>query len=214
MAEDEQRPEDDKPGRIRRLWRFLARPSSRFGLGVLLLVGFLAGIVFWISFTAVVAFTNTMTFCTSCHAMEAFVYAEYQETTHYTNASGVRVICADCHVPEAFIPKMIAKTRATVVEVPAWILGTINTAEKFEARRQVLAERTWARMRATDSRECRGCHSWEAMSAEAQAPRAWREHERGRQAGETCVDCHIGIAHELPEAYREAPEDDDFDFGF
>jgi cytochrome c-type protein NapC len=214
MSEQEDRPEQKKPGRLRRLWQFVARPSSRWGLGILLLAGFVVGVVFWASFNAVVAYTNTMSFCTSCHVMEAFVYTEYRETPHYSNASGVRVACADCHVPEAFIPKMVAKTRATVVEVPSWLVGTINTEERFEAHRQRLAERVWARMRATDSRECRTCHSWDAMSAEAQAPRAQREHERGRQAGETCIDCHIGVAHKLPEAYLEAPEDDDFDFGF
>jgi cytochrome c-type protein NapC len=169
----------------------------------LLFVGFVAGIVFLTTFNTVVAYTNTLDFCLSCHAMEAMAYQEYRETVHYTNASGVRAICADCHVPEPFIPKMIAKIRATYNELPRQILGTINTPEKYEARREFLAEVVWARMRANDSRECRDCHAWEAMAADAQALRAQREHAAGRQEGKTCIDCHQGIAHRLPQSMME-----------
>ncbi len=54
------------------------------------------------------------------------------------------------------------------------IVGTVNTPEKFEAKRMEMAQRVWASMKATDSRECRNCHEnvwmdlskqWGALSA-------------------------------------------------
>jgi nitrate/TMAO reductase-like tetraheme cytochrome c subunit len=201
---------DQRRGLLSRAWLFLRRPNPRLAAGLLLSIGFAVGMIGWISFTRVVEVTNSLAFCTSCHAMQAFVYPEYQASHHFSNASGVRAICSDCHVPSAFFPKMGAKLRATYVEVPAWLTGRIATQEKFDARKEYLAERVWARMRATDSRECRDCHTWQAMSSEAQAPRAWREHQAGRQSGETCVDCHKGVAHELPSSMLEPAE---FDFG-
>jgi cytochrome c-type protein NapC len=196
---------------MRRAWQIVRRPSARFGLGTLLLVGFLAGVMGLGSFTRVVEATNSLSFCTSCHVMEAHVLPDYQASVHFSNASGVRAVCADCHVPRAFFAKMTTKVRATAIEVPAWLTGRIDSPEKFEARKPLLAERVLTRMRASDSRECRECHSWSAMAQAAQAPRAWREHRVGREAGDTCVDCHQGVAHQMPASMLE-PLDDDFGF--
>jgi cytochrome c-type protein NapC len=202
---------ENRGGILRRTWSLLRRPSSRVSAAALLLIGIVAGVVIWATFLRVVEATNSLAFCTSCHAMQAFVYPEYAESHHFSNAPGVRAICADCHVPSAFLPKMGAKIRATYVEVPAWLTGRIATQERFDDRKLYLAERVWARMQASDSRECRDCHSWDAMSAQAQAPRAWREHQTCRERGETCVDCHKGVAHALPASMLEPDEDFDFD---
>jgi nitrate/TMAO reductase-like tetraheme cytochrome c subunit len=82
-------------------------------------------------------------------------------------------------------------------------LGTIDTREKFEAKRLELAKNVWASMEASDSRECRNCHSLEAMDLESQGRSVSKKHtlERNLEKGKTCIDCHKGVAHELPEAY-------------
>ena len=77
--------------------------------------------------------------------------------------------------------------------------GTIDTPEKFEAKRAELAEHVWATMKANDSRECRNCHSWEAMDFHKQTPRAREKMHEGRKEGKTCIECHKGIAHSLPK---------------
>tara|TARA_R110001583_G_scaffold2670_5_gene18854 strand:+ start:139 stop:366 length:228 start_codon:yes stop_codon:yes gene_type:complete len=71
----------------------------------------------------------------------------------------------------------------------------------LECCRQLMAERVWAIMKATDSRECRSCHSQARMDLESQGKQAHRKHQPERMAsrGETCIDCHQGIAHELPD---------------
>lgn len=191
---------NDKNGLWSRLWR---RPGHWIFLGVPL-GGFLAilvGVAVTGGFLKTVEYTNTMEFCTGCHEMQAFVYQEFKESPHYNNASGVQAICADCHVPKAFIPKMARKIQATFNEIPAHFMGKIDTAEEFEAHRKELAERVWTRMRGNDSKACRGCHSYEAMNLEAQGRYARRKHspEYREATGRTCIDCHEGIAHKLPE---------------
>ena len=191
-------------------WRALWRPSSRYAVGALLMLGGVAGVLFWGGFNTAVEYSNTMEFCTSCHEMRAFVFEEYRQASHYQNASGVRVTCADCHVPRAWGAKIQRKIRATFKELPHKILGSINTKEKFEAKRLEMAEYVWASMRATDSRECRNCHSVAAMTLAAQKPRARAQHEDSLKTGETCIDCHQGVAHTLPKKHDEPAEEEDF----
>lgn len=141
-------------------------------------------------------YTNTTEFCTSCHSQQV-PFEEYKKSVHYINVSGVRAGCADCHVPKALGPKLLAKLVAAK-DVYHEILGTIDTEEKFESHRWTMANRVWAKMRATDSRECRSCHAFNAMDFDSHTKTARKKHERAQQDGETCIDCHTGIAHEEP----------------
>jgi cytochrome c-type protein NapC len=85
-------------------------------------------------------------------------------------------------------------------EVWGKIFGSINTREKFLEKRHELASREWARLEANDSLECRNCHSAESMDITRQSGRAVDAHERFLFTGErTCIDCHKGIAHRLPD---------------
>jgi len=141
--------------------------------------------------------TNTTEFCTSCHSMN-LPHEEYKESTHYKNTSGVRAGCPDCHVPKQLGPKLWAKIVAAK-DVYHELVGTIDTEEKFEARRWEMANRVWDKMRATDSRECRSCHSFDAMDLSEQDKMARKKHEDAEEKGKTCIDCHKGIAHEEPD---------------
>lgn len=197
--------------RFRRVWGWWRKPSAKWALGTLLVVGFAVGIAFAAGFSSFVASTSTMDFCVSCHEMRAFVYAEYRESAHFTSRSGLRPQCADCHVPKAWGPKMWRKIQATFKEVPNHILGKIDTPEKFEAHRLAMAQSVWATMKSNDSRECRGCHNTYAMALGEQKPRARAQHEDAVRTGETCIDCHKGIAHHkpvLPEDEKPAQEED------
>ena len=76
----------------------------------------------------------------------------------------------------------------------------IDTREKFVDHRLELALHEWARFKANDSLECRNCHSAESMDITKQSPRASVAHQRFLFTGEkTCIDCHKGIAHHLPD---------------
>jgi len=186
------------------LWR---QPKSRLLLGIP--VGgyllFVIGVTFWTGFNMTLDYSNTEEFCISCHEMKDNLYVEYQETIHYSNRTGVRAVCSDCHVPKEWIPKLYRKIEATLHEIPHWAMGTIDTREKFEARRMYLAKRVWGEMKASDSHECRNCHELQHMDLDKQQLSASRKHTLKRQTerGETCIDCHQGIAHTLPEDWED-----------
>jgi cytochrome c-type protein NapC len=182
---------------IKRLWSWFWGPAGAISLGLLLILGFVGGILFWGGFHTAMEMTNTEDFCVSCHEMEANVYAEYSGSVHDTNASGVRATCPDCHVPRDWRHKMVRKIRASN-EVWHWLWGTIDTREKFEAKRIHLASNVWRTMKETDSRECRNCHDFRSMDLALQPKRARTQHARAADDGSTCIDCHKGIAHELP----------------
>jgi cytochrome c-type protein NapC len=85
-------------------------------------------------------------------------------------------------------------------EVWGHLFGTIDTREKFQEHRLDLAIHEWTRLKANDSLECRNCHSDESMDITRQSVRAAESHERFLFTGEkTCIDCHKGIAHRLPD---------------
>ena len=144
--------------------------------------------------------TNSLEFCISCHEMRDTVYQEYKKTIHYSNRTGVRAICSDCHVPKDWIHKVQRKIQATG-ELWGKMTGSIDTPVKFEAKRLELAKHEWARMKNSDSRECRNCHSYEGMNSEIQDEIARKKHIQAAKpgSGKTCIDCHRGIAHNLPE---------------
>jgi len=165
-----------------------------------MLVVFMAGVVFWGGFNWSMEMTNTESFCISCHEMEQYVYREYKTTIHYSNATGVRATCPECHVPRNWMHKVVRKVRATN-ELYQWAIGSIDTPEKFKSKRHELARHVWKGMRETDSRECRNCHDFDHMSFKDQTLIAKKTHELGVILGETCIDCHQGIAHTLPEEF-------------
>ena len=187
-------------------WRIASRPSMHISLGVLALGGFICGVLFWGAFNTALEVTNTEKFCTSCHEMRTNVFEELQRTPHFSNRSGVRASCPDCHVPRAFGPKMLRKMDATRKELWAWVIGRIDTREEFDARRADLARDVWAGMKANDSRECRSCHDVQRMNYAEQDRYSARRHKRGFEQGQTCIDCHHGVAHVLPEGLEEAGE--------
>nr|VFK25115.1 MAG: periplasmic nitrate reductase subunit NapC [Candidatus Kentron sp. MB]VFK29880.1 MAG: periplasmic nitrate reductase subunit NapC [Candidatus Kentron sp. MB]VFK74981.1 MAG: periplasmic nitrate reductase subunit NapC [Candidatus Kentron sp. MB] len=183
------------------------KPKRRHKGLTVLVIGIVMGAVLWGGFDATIKVTNREEFCISCHELRQTVYMEYLESSHNSNRTGIRATCSDCHVPREGFPKLIRKVQASN-DVYHHFLGTIDTEEKFEARRLQLAERVWKRMKETDSRECRSCHDADAMDYVRQGYRSMSQHIHGLDSGETCIDCHKGIVHQLPHkiAHKMAQE--------
>lgn len=195
-----------KPGLIKRLFKWFFSPTARYAWGTITVVAFAAGVIFWGGFNWALEVTNTEKFCTSCHEMKDNVFMEYRNTVHYSNRTGVRASCPDCHVPKEWGHKMVRKIQASN-EVLHKILGTIDTKEKFDAHRLDMSKSVWRAMKTTDSRECRNCHKFDYMEFSAQEPRASKIHPAALTQGKTCIDCHQGIAHKLPPKAKEAYQD-------
>ena len=183
----------------RRFWTLVRLPATTLSLGFLTLGGFACGIIFWGAFNTALEFANTEPFCLSCHEMRSNVYEELSRTVHFSNRSGVRATCSDCHVPHACTNKIARKMQASN-EVWGHLFGTIDTRQKFLDHRLELAKHEWARFKANDSLECRNCHTAVAMDLTKQTARAARIHQQYLLTGQrSCIDCHKGIAHELPD---------------
>jgi cytochrome c-type protein NapC len=184
-------------GPLRRLWR---NPLVRYGLsavfgvsGLLLVVG---------SVNSTLEATNTVEFCISCHDMRTN-FEEYKKTVHYSNRVGVRAGCSDCHVPKKNWFAEIRRKIVAVNDVWAELVGTIDTREKFEAKRLEMARHEWVRMKESDSSGCRNCHSYESMDMESQDRLSKKKHVQAVESGKTCIDCHKGIAHEMPKVQAD-----------
>ncbi|MEJ2762424.1 pentaheme c-type cytochrome TorC [Photobacterium sp. MCCC 1A19761] len=182
---------------LKAVWRTLWRPAMHISLGVLSLGGFIAGIIFWGGFNTALELTNTEKFCISCHEMRDNVYQELQATVHWSNHSGVRATCPDCHVPHDWTDKIARKMQASK-EVFGAIFGTINTREKFLEKRLELANHEWKRFAANRSLECKNCHDYDSMKWEEMSDRARTQMKQAAERDQSCLDCHKGIAHELP----------------
>lgn len=194
---------------IGKLWNFLWSPSGVISVGALLIAGFFAGILFWGGLHWSVEASNSEAFCISCHEMRDNVYQEYAETVHYSSASGVGAVCADCHVPQDWWPKMVRKVMATK-ELYYHFRGKLDTPEKFREHRADLAKRVWAMMEENDSLECRNCHRADRFDYSKMDPKGAKQMKEGLERGETCINCHKGIAHKLPDlsaGYKKMHED-------
>jgi cytochrome c-type protein NapC len=164
----------------------------------MIVIGVLGGIAIWGGLNTGMEYTNRSEFCTSCHEM-TIPFEELKKTVHYKNRSGTAVQCADCHVassktPTDYMFKSFQKLMAAR-DVIGHVKGTVDTPEKFDAHRLVMAERVWERMIERDSKECRNCHSFDTMDPEKQKDRSVVKHEGAIEDKKTCIECHKGIAH-------------------
>ena len=174
------------------------KPPVKIGLGVLVTGGFIAGALSWQGFNTAMEATNQEEFCLSCHTMHDNLLPELQKTVHWNNRTGVRARCPDCHVPHNFTDKIARKMQASR-EVWGQLVGTIGTREKFKEHRIVLARREWKRLSANSSRECRACHDYGDMDFNSMRPASQVTMRRAAERNQSCIDCHKGIAHQLPD---------------
>jgi|TARA_B100001964_G_C14137447_1_gene555806 trimethylamine-N-oxide reductase cytochrome c-type subunit TorC len=126
-------------------------------------------------------------------------FLEYEESAHFKSISGVRAECSSCHLPENLAPKLVAKVDA-LRHVYGHLVGSLSTDEKYEESRLRMAERVWRTMEGNDSRECRSCHREEAFSfAQFDNHSAGLRMSKGLAEGKTCIDCHKGLVHKMPD---------------
>lgn len=198
--------EDGEQKQGRGIW---SRPSRRWLLGIPLggVIAFGLGAAALGTTNYILHVTGENEFCYTCHSHDAFIRPEYEASSHFQNAAGVRAGCSDCHLPhDNWFALVAAKAKASLDILPE-LMGELDTAEKYEAHRAEMAESVWAHFRENDSAYCRSCHSFDAMDLEAQERRTARRHTAAAGgSGETCIDCHWGIVHKPPENAEEILE--------
>ena len=183
---------------MKALWR---QPSKKWLLGIPL-GGFLAfglGMLALGGANYAMHATSSNEFCFGCHSHEVNIRPEYEASSHFRNTSGVRADCADCHLPHDNWFELTWTKAVVSLDVIPELMGKLSTPEKYEAHRGEMAEAVWEQFRDNDSKFCRSCHSFSAMNLESQERRTARRHTRAQEEGQTCVQCHYGAVHKLPE---------------
>lgn len=184
-------------------WHWLWKPPERWyllGVPAGALIFFLLGVLFVIFvLRPQLRFTESQEFCISCHEMRE-PYAQLQHSFHWSNEFGIRVTCADCHLPPELGPSLVAHFDARV-DVWNHLMGTIDTPAKFQKNKLRMAKIVWKDLKSMNSATCRKCHSFAAMALSKQSREAARHHSPAyiAKTHKTCIDCHKGVAHELPQ---------------
>ncbi len=182
---------------MKKVWQKLKKPSSKVSVLALLSAGGLIAVAGVVTMNKTLDYFSTNEFCVSCHTMQQN-YEEYKQSVHYSNAKGIRADCADCHQPKDFIPKIWRKIGASKDLYHHFITGKIDTPEKFEEKRLEMAQAVWERMKNDNYKTCTTCHSYDAMDHAKQSPQGATEMKAASKDNLACIECHKGIAHELP----------------
>jgi cytochrome c-type protein NapC len=191
--------ETGRPGLIRRTWRGLTTPSSRWSVLVLLLVGIVIGLVAVVGTQVMVYVSGTDKFCgTTCHSHEQWVAPEHQKSVHVVNRTGVRAGCHDCHIPHDYPYLLWYKAKAGTKDIIGEMRGVLSTEEKFKNKRLEMAKHVWEEYQGNNSRACRHCHQFSKEVIAKQREEVRPIHEAVLAGQGTCVDCHKGVAHTAP----------------
>lgn len=175
----------------------LLKPSSKYSVLALVFIGIVIAATGVFATSKTLDYFSTTEFCISCHTMQQN-YEEYKQSIHYSNAKGIRAECVDCHQPKDLVGKIWRKMGAGSDLYHHFITKKIDTPEKFEAHRLELAQKVWDRMKDENYKTCTTCHSYDAMDHAKQSAQAAKEMSLASQDNLACIDCHKGIAHELP----------------
>jgi nitrate/TMAO reductase-like tetraheme cytochrome c subunit len=180
------------------LWK---RPASKWLLGIPLggLLAFGLGAIALGTVNLVLHETSTTEFCYVCHSHDAFIRPEYEASSHFRNQAGVRAGCSDCHLPHDNWFELVWTKTVVSLDIIPELMGKLDSQEKYDSHRAEMAEAVWRQFVANDSKFCRSCHAVDAMDMELQERRAARRHSQAAEKGQTCVECHNGIVHKLPE---------------
>lgn len=189
---------------------FWRKPRSKWLLGIPIggFVMLVIGAFGLIAMNATLHATSTTEFCNACHSHTINTMEEHAISSHYQNTTGVRAECHHCHLPnmeEEYFSYVWTKMVVSL-DIISELQGKITSPEAYEAHRPEMFEKVVREFKDNDSKFCRNCHVVDGMVLESQGRLAQRRHASMEERGQTCIDCHYGLVHKLPENADEILE--------
>ncbi|PLS04343.1 cytochrome c3 family protein [Neobacillus cucumis] len=173
-TEPESRENRKKTGPIRRLWqKFRAidwkNPVNRWKL---LFVSLIGCIVLFGGGYGVIAFTNSPSFCSSCHEMQP-------EYSSYTASAHNQISCVQCHIKPGAV-NMITHKMKSVKELYYHATGVPKQIVQTEEE-------------AVSNQNCLQCHSKNRLVTASGDLKV--NHKGHIEQGIPCITCHAGVVH-------------------
>jgi nitrate/TMAO reductase-like tetraheme cytochrome c subunit len=173
-TEPELREDRKKAGPLRRLWRKFRNidwknPVNRWKLLFVSLVGCI--VVFGGGY-GVLSFTNSPSFCASCHEMAP-------EYSTYTASAHNQISCVQCHIKPGFV-NMVTHKMKSVKEVYYHVTGVPNQIVQTEEE-------------AVSNENCFQCHSKNRLVTASGDLKV--NHKGHIEENIPCVTCHAGVVH-------------------
>ena len=173
-TEPDTRENRKKPGLIRRLWQKFRgidwkNPINRWKLLFVSLVGC---IVLFGGGYGVIAFTNSPSFCSSCHEMQP-------EYSSYTASAHNQITCVQCHIKPGTV-NMLTHKMKSLKEVYYHVTGVPKQIVQTEEE-------------AISNQNCLQCHSKNRLVTASGDLLV--NHKGHIEQDIPCVTCHAGVVH-------------------
>ncbi|MED4227220.1 cytochrome c3 family protein [Neobacillus cucumis] len=173
-TEPESREKKKKSGPIRRLWQKFRdidwkNPVNRWKLLFVSLVGCI--VVFGGGY-GVLQFTNSPSFCSSCHEMQP-------EYTSFTASAHNQISCVQCHIKSGTVNMLTHKVKS-LKEVYYHVTGVPKQIVQTEEE-------------AVSSQNCLQCHSKNRLVTASGDLKV--NHKGHIEEGIPCITCHSGVVH-------------------
>jgi nitrate/TMAO reductase-like tetraheme cytochrome c subunit len=171
---DPESREKKKVGLIRKLWQKFRNidwkdPVNRWkAMFVSLITLIVVGGGGW----GVISFTNSPTFCASCHEMAP-------EYTTYTASAHNQISCVQCHIKPGFV-NMITHKMISLKEVYYHVTGIPEQIVQTEHE-------------AVSDQNCLQCHSKNRLVTASGDLKV--NHKGHIEEGVPCISCHAGVVH-------------------
>ncbi|WP_042463052.1 NapC/NirT family cytochrome c [Neobacillus dielmonensis] len=171
---DPETREEKKKGLFRRLWHWVKNidwkdPVTRWKVMFVSLIGL---IVIGGGGYGVIAFTNSPTFCSSCHEMAP-------EYSTYTASAHNNITCVQCHIKPGAV-NMITHKMKSLKEVYYHVTGVPEQIVQTEEE-------------AVTNQNCLQCHSKNRLVTASGDLKV--NHKGHIDEGIPCISCHAGVVH-------------------
>jgi len=158
---------------------------------LLILAGFMGGVLFILLSHKGIKATSTPKFCETCH-VHPHVFSSWKQSGHYLTSSGVRVGCVDCHLPPEGQGYLTEKIRLGAKDIWGYLVK--DSADfNWEARRTVEVAQKF-----TYQESCVKCHENLyplTLTKEGQDAHLYYDRKKDELL---CLNCHIDVGHYDP----------------